>query len=143
MKNVSHKKIWRTGAVQINVDPPPIPRIKIKNDMKAGKYCVKIKLRRDPTSEKSDLYEFKMALFDNGNPEEFLLLVQNFKIMLKALGSITARSKLQYMCKLLRVEAPHQFDTICVQMGSTNKKYLHCIISGLGTYIFPVNELSK
>ena len=66
MKNISHKKIWRTGAVQINVDPPPIPRIKIKNDMKAEKYCVKIKLRRDNTSEKSDLYEFKMALFNNG-----------------------------------------------------------------------------
>ena len=34
-----------------------------------GKKCVKIKLHRDPTSQKSDLYEFKMALFDNGDLE--------------------------------------------------------------------------
>ena len=32
---------------------------------------VKIKLRRDTTLSKSDLYEFKMALFDNGNPQDF------------------------------------------------------------------------
>ena len=39
------------------------------------KYFVKIKLCRDLTSEKSDLYEFKMALFNNGKPEEFLLYI--------------------------------------------------------------------
>ena len=32
MKNALHKKIWRTGAVQINVDPHPIPLIKSNND---------------------------------------------------------------------------------------------------------------
>ena len=30
------------------------------------------KLNRNPTSEKSYIYEFKMALFDNVDPEEFL-----------------------------------------------------------------------
>ena len=30
MKNVSHKKIWRTSAVQINVDPPLINLIKVQ-----------------------------------------------------------------------------------------------------------------
>ena len=48
---------------------------KSKNYMKAERDCVKIKLRRDPTSEKSDLYEFKMDLFDNGDLEEFLFFV--------------------------------------------------------------------
>ena len=50
MKNVLDKKVWRTGAVQIHVDPTPIPLTKSNNDTKAGHYCVKIKLRRDPTS---------------------------------------------------------------------------------------------
>ena len=44
----SHKKIWRTSAVQIHVEPPPIPSIKSKNDTKAETYFVKIKSRRDP-----------------------------------------------------------------------------------------------
>ena len=69
MKNILHKKIWSTGAVQIHVDPPLIPLIKIKNDMKLGKYFVKIKLRRDPTLEQLHLYKFKLALFGNRKPE--------------------------------------------------------------------------
>ena len=50
MKKVSRKKIWRTGAVQIYVGPPPIPSIKSNNYTIAEKYCVKMKLRRYPTS---------------------------------------------------------------------------------------------
>ena len=35
-------------------------------------------------SEKSDLYELKMALFDNGDTEEFLLFAQNSQMTLEA-----------------------------------------------------------
>ena len=38
--------------------------IKGNNDDKLDKYLVKIKLRRDPISEKLDFYEVKMALCD-------------------------------------------------------------------------------
>ena len=68
IRNVSDKKIWRTGAVQIHLGTPQIPLSKSKNDLKAENYRVKIKLRRDPTSEKSYMYEFKIALFGNGHP---------------------------------------------------------------------------
>ena len=51
------------------MNPTSFTLIKSKNDTKVGKYFVKNKLCRDPTSEKSDLYEFKIALFDNGDPE--------------------------------------------------------------------------
>ena len=54
--------------------PPPIPLNKSNNDEKLDKYCVEIKLRRDPTSENSDLFEFKMEFFDNGETEELLFL---------------------------------------------------------------------
>ena len=50
----------------MHVEPPPIPIIKSKNGDKLDKYFVKIKLRRDTMSENLYLYEFKMALFDNG-----------------------------------------------------------------------------
>ena len=64
----------------MHVDPTPIPLIKSNNGDKPDKYFIKIKLCRDPTSEKSDLYEFKMALFDNFDPEEFLLFICNFNM---------------------------------------------------------------
>ena len=53
-----------------------IPLIKINHDDKSEKDFVKLKLRKDPTSATSDLYEFNMALFDNGDLEEFLFFVK-------------------------------------------------------------------
>ena len=71
MKNVSNKKTWNSGMTQAHVGPPPAPLNKTNNYHKSEKYYVKIKLRRDPTSSTSDLYELKTALFDNGEPEDF------------------------------------------------------------------------
>ena len=57
-----------------------MPLIKINNDNKLDKYCVKIKLRRYPMSAKSDLYEYTMNFFDNGN----MLLGHMTKLMVSA-----------------------------------------------------------
>ena len=78
MKNVLHKKKYNVGTEQVHVDPPLIPLLKRKNYEKPDKDCVKIKLRRYPTSQKSELYEFKIVLFYNSDPEELLLLIRNF-----------------------------------------------------------------
>ena len=56
----------------MHVEPPQILFIKGKNSKKLFRYGVKKKLHMDLTSENSDLYELKMALFDNNNMEEFL-----------------------------------------------------------------------
>ena len=65
MKNIFHRKKWIAAAVEQHVDPPPTPLIKIKNNDKLEKNFVKLKLRRDLTSAKSNLYELKMSLFNN------------------------------------------------------------------------------
>ena len=74
IKNVSHKKTWKYGVTQVHVDPPTTPLIKNKHRNNSDKDFVKLKLCRDPTSEKSYLYEFKMALFNNGDTEDFCCL---------------------------------------------------------------------
>ena len=89
------------GTVQVHIDSPPMPLIKIKNDEKSDKDCVKIKFCRGPTSQKSDLYEFKMTLFDNGDPEELLLLIINFNMTLEASGTLVASAKIQYLFMLV------------------------------------------
>ena len=43
------------------------PLIKSNQDDKSDKEFVKLKLRRDLTSDMSYFYEFKMAFFYNGN----------------------------------------------------------------------------
>ena len=77
----------------------------------------KIKLRRYPTSEKSDLYELEMTLFDNGETDQFLLFVRNFQMTLKYSGALTDSAKLQYLCSLLMGEALCKLDTLCVEVG--------------------------
>ena len=78
-----------------HVDPSLIPLIKENHNGKSEKYFVKLKLRRDPTSSTSNLYEFKMSLFDNGEPDEFLLLVCNFNTTLAESGMLEAGEKYQ------------------------------------------------
>ena len=74
MKNVSSKKGWMKGMTLTHMEPPPITLVKEKHDGRSDKDFMKLKLRRDPTSSTLDLYEFKMPLFDNGDPEEFLFV---------------------------------------------------------------------
>ena len=61
---------------------PPIEVIKSNNDWKSENDCVKIKFHRDPILEKLDMYEFKMALFENVKPGALLLFVRKFKMAL-------------------------------------------------------------
>ena len=93
INNVSHKKELNLGILQVHVGPFPIPPIKSNNDEKLDKYFVKITFRRDTTSEKSDLYEFKMTLFDNGDPAEFLLFISNFNMTLEVSATLLSCKK--------------------------------------------------
>ena len=95
MKKFSHNKKWNTWTAQVHVDPPPTTLIKSKNDNKSYKDFVKIKLRRDPTSENLDLYQLKMALFANGDPEEFLLFIRNFNMTPEASGTLKDGANIQ------------------------------------------------
>ena len=46
-------------------------------------------------SSTSDLYEFKMYLFDNGDAEEFLLLLRNFNMTIASSGALEMDAKVQ------------------------------------------------
>ena len=102
MKNFYRKNTWNSGLTQAHVDPPPIPLIKGNHDDKLEKYLVKLKFCMYLTSATSDLYEFKMDFFGNGEPEYFLLFVQNFNINLAASGKLVTGAKIQCLCTLVR-----------------------------------------
>ena len=53
-------------------------------------------------SSTSDLYEFKMSLFDHGQPEEFLFFIHNFSMTLAATGTLEMNAKIQYLHTLFR-----------------------------------------
>ena len=80
------------------------------------------------------MYEFKMALFSNGETEEFLLFVHNLKMKINASGNIVDNINLWYLSIILTGEVIHQFDTLCARFGSTNMAHLKQVIFSLGTY---------
>ena len=133
MKNVPRKKGWNNGEIKIHVDAPPITWVKINNDEKPDKYSVKIKLRRDPTSEKSDLHKLKMDLLYNGDPEEALLFIWNFQMILEVSGTLAESAKIHNICTLLHGKALCQLDTLSVEWESTTVTNLNHNILVLGT----------
>ena len=94
-------------------------------------------------AEKSDLYEFKMDLFDRGDPKEFLLFIHNFQMTLEASGMLADNANIQYIRTLLCGKALRHLDMMSVEVGSTTTTHLNLIILVLYTYFFPINMLSK
>ena len=88
MKKISNSKVWGEDTNPVHVEPPSIPLVKSTSTSKSDGNHVKLNLRRDTTFSTSDLYEFRMSLFDHGEPEEFFLFVQNFQITLAATGTL-------------------------------------------------------
>ena len=84
-----------TKTTQPHVEPLLIPLIKEKYDGKPDKDFVKLKLRIHPTLTTSDLYEFKMSFFDNGEQGDFLLFVRNFNMNLAELGTLEAGTRVR------------------------------------------------
>ena len=128
---------------QVHVEPPPIPIINIKHDNKSDKDILKLKKFRDLTSEKLDLYEFKMTLIENGDPEGVLLFFRNFNMTLAAWEVLATDAKVNYMCDLFCGEALLRFELLYVDVEGTNPLTMKNIILGLDFYFFPMNLLSK
>ena len=85
-------------GIQVHFEPPPIHIIRCdpeRNKPKAG--FIKVKLRINPTSAISNIKEYKMALFENSEPEELPLFVRYFQNNIKATGSTPAADKIQFL----------------------------------------------
>ena len=80
-----------------------------------------------------------MTLFDNSDPEEFLLFVCDFNINLEASGMLKAGINIQYHCMMVRGGALSKFDEFSAKVESSSPEDFKYIILGLGTYFFPVN----
>ena len=103
--------------------------------------CVKNKFHGDLTSERLDLYEFKMALSDNGDVEEFLLFIRNFQMTPEASGTLASGAKIQYLCTLVHDKSLCQLGTLSAEVEITTSEHLKSIILGLGTHFSPVDDL--
>ena len=83
----------------------------------------------------SELYEFRMSLFDHGEPDEFLLLIWNSKMTLAATETLDMDAKVQYLCTIFRGEALSKFDLMSTDVENTDTSLTaDYIIKGLGWF---------
>ena len=85
----------------------------------------------------------KWPRLENGEPENFLLFVQNFNITINASVMLASNKKLQYLRNLIHGEELSQYYNLCAQFRSTTMAHLNPFILGIGTYFFTFNALSK
>ena len=70
-------------------------------------------------SENVNSYKFKVALFDNSDPQDFLLLVIILQITIEASGTLTDGAKIQYLCMLVQVKALRPIGTFSSEVVIT------------------------
>ena len=119
------------------MEPPKITLIKVMYDGKSEKYSVKLKSHRDPTSSTSYLYEFRISLFDNGDPEVSLFFGRKFNMTLVESGMLETDTKFQCLHTLVHGEVLHQFDSFSADVESTETLNVEYIIKGLAFYLPP------
>ena len=111
-----HNKGWNSGTNTAHVEPPPTPLIKEACNGKSDKYFVKIKLCRYHISITSDLYEFKVSMFDHSETREFLLFIRKLNLTLAATGTLDMDERNQYLCTLPLFNCYLVLLNICIEM---------------------------
>ena len=66
---------------------------------------IKIKIQCNPSSATSETYNLKMDIFNNIQPEEFIVLLNSFKEAIDGTGSTTVSRQIYCLCTVLWVEA--------------------------------------
>ena len=67
----------------------------------------------------SDLYEFKMYLFEHGELEEFMLFIRNFNMTLTTIWTLDINAKIQYLYTLVCEEALRHLDLLSPDLENT------------------------
>ena len=140
MKNVG---IWISADMQARIEPPPIPLINFDVDDDCTTHTIKVKMRINPSSAASKTYNVNMNTFDYGQPEEFLSLLRNFKIIIDGNLTTTPYSWINYIRTMLRGQSLREFDELQSQHGGATINHIKLIQEGLLEYFFPINSLSK
>ena len=113
MNNVSMKKNLIHRNIQSHVEPPYITLV--NNGVGANNYysgCIRVNNFINSASYASNNYLYKLELFENVEPEEFLPFVRGYWNTLEATGKMPFIGQFQYLRTLIRVESLHHFETL-------------------------------
>ena len=130
---------WICAGVQARIEPPCIPLVKLEVEDECDTHCIKVNMRRNTSSEGPKTYNINMNTFDYGQPEDFLAILNNFKISIDGTGTTTPSGWIYYLSKIIFGQALRGSDEIQSQNGGSTNYYLKLITYCLLEYFFPVN----
>ena len=134
---------WLNTDVQARIDPPKTPLLKVTTGKTEETHIIKNKMHQNPVSATYETHNLKVQKFENGEPEEFLQMMKDFRTGIDGTGTNSASVKIQFLCTMLYGEPLREFDVIANQVGSTINAHLKQIKEGLLGYLFPLNMINK
>ena len=60
---------WLSADIQVQIEPTPIPLIKVELEEQRESNIIKVEIRRNPSQAASETYKVNMYKFDDGQPE--------------------------------------------------------------------------
>lgn len=100
-------------------------------------------MQQKPASATSETYKLQMNIFENGQPEELIFLLENFK---KAIGgTITTTISIRSNClrTIIYGETLQEFENMTIQNNGTTNTYLEVIQERLLMYPHPPKQSLK
>ena len=92
-------------------------------------------MRRKPATSMSETYNINMSTFEDGQPEELLVLLKNSIIAKNGTGPMSAFVQTNYLRKMLRGGALREFGELSSQnSGTTNSHVKHIVEVLLGFF---------
>ena len=93
--------------------------------------------------EASETYNINTNNIDYGQPEEFLVLLNNVKIKIDGTGTTSPSGWINSLHKIIRGKPLREFDELSSQNGGSTNNHIKLITEGLIGYFFPINPISK
>ena len=96
----------------------------VEEEENKARNIIKNKVRRNPVSAASENYKLKMATFDNGQPEKFLVLTRNSNIEINGTGTIPVAGQINYLHMMLPGDYLWEFDKLASHNNLTMNSHL-------------------
>ena len=93
---------WISAYVQACIETHKTPLIKAELEELHATHIIKVNIRRNPSQATSETYNMNISTFDDGQPEEFLVLLRKFKIAIDGIGTTTPTGWINYLRMMLR-----------------------------------------
>ena len=91
----------------------------------------------------SETYNVNMKTFDDGQPEELISLLRNFKIAIDGTGTTNPSGWINYLHTMLRGQTLKEFEELHSQYCGATNNHLKLIQEGLLEYFFLIKALFK